>query len=263
MHTRTGGVGAALIAHDYEARRPGDGEPETRRALARFGGVAALGGALALFASTLMHPLDADPNAPRAAFAEYAADPVWVWSHLGQFTGLAMLGAALVALAATLEPGGAEAWGRIGVVGAAAMVAVGAALQAVDGVALKIVVERWASAAGGDRASAFEAAFAVRQVEVGLASLLSLVSGLTLAVFGVALILSARYPAWLGVVGLLGGLGMVAAGAAQASTGFSGLAMDLSMPASFVLLAWAVLAGLLMWRSAPRSGAKAMPPGDG
>jgi hypothetical protein len=49
-------------------------------------------------------------------------------------------------------------------------------------------------------------------------------------------------------------LGTVVAGTAQASTGFSGLAMNLSMLASFVLLVWAVLAGILMWRLAPRLG---------
>jgi hypothetical protein len=92
----------------------------------------------------------------------------------------------------------------------------------------------------------------VRQIEIGLAGLLSLVSGLTLAVFGLAMVLSTRYPAWLGGIGLLGGLGTVAAGAAQASAGFSSLAMTLSMPASSLLLAWAVLAGVYMWRLALR-----------
>jgi len=129
---------------------------------------------------------------------------------------------------------------------------VAAALQAVDGVALKVMLDRWAAATGEARALAFEAAFAVRQVEIGLASLLSLVSGFTLTVFGVAIAISTRYPTWLGGSGLLGGLGTVAAGAAQASTGLSGLAMTLSMLSSSVLLVWAILAGVLMWRSAPQ-----------
>jgi len=56
----------------------------------------------------------------------------------------------------------------------------------------------------------------------------------------------------LGAIALLDGLGMVAAGAAQAATGFSALAMTLSMAASSVLLIWIILAGVLMWRLAPR-----------
>jgi hypothetical protein len=45
-----------------------------------------------------------------------------------------------------------------------------------------------------------------------------------------------RYPYWVGVIGLLDGLGMVATGAAQASSGFSALAMTISMTASSALL---------------------------
>jgi hypothetical protein len=222
----------------------------TDGSLARLGAIAALVGAGLLLASTLLHPLGSDPNDAPAAFAEYAADSLWVWTHLGQFLGFAALGTALVGLASTVEPGRAAAWARVGLVGTAAGIAVAAALQAVDGVALKVVVERWAGASGDARALAFEAAFAVRQVEVGLASLLSLTWGLTLVAFGLALLSSARYPVWLGALGLLGGLGTVAGGAAQASTGFSELAMTLSMAASSVLLIWALLAGALMWRLA-------------
>jgi hypothetical protein len=195
------------------------------------------------------------PNVPRAAFAEYAADSGWVWSHLGQFLGVAFLGAALAALAGTLAPGRSGPWARIGLVGTAAGVAVAAALQAVDGVALKVMVDRWAAATGEGRALAFEAALAVRQVEIGLASLFSLLMGLTVVVFALAIIRSARYASWVGAIGLLGGLGLIAAGAAQGSTGFSGLAMTLSMLAGGALLVWAVLAGVLMWRLARRDGA--------
>ncbi len=114
------------------------------------------------------------------------------------------------------------------------------------------MVDRWAAATGEARVLAYEAAFAVRQIEIGLASLLSLLLGFTLTVFGLAILLSARYPTWLGGIGLLGGLGTVAAGAAQAATGFSGFAMTLSMLTSSVLLIWAILAGILMWRLAPQ-----------
>lgn len=252
MGTRSAVAADATTARDRTARIAGGDERATRRSLARVGGVAALAGAVLLFVATLLHPLGSDPNVPPAAFAEYAADSLWVWSHLGQFVGIATLVTALVALAGALEPGPAAAWARIGLAGAAATLAVAAALQAVDGVALKVMVDRWAASTGEARVLAYEGAFAVRQIEIGLASLLSLVSGLTLAAFGVAILLSTRYPAWLGGIGLLGGLGMVAAGAAQASTGFSDVAMTLSMLASTVLLLWSILTGVLLWRSAPQ-----------
>jgi hypothetical protein len=166
----------------------------------------------------------------------------------------------LVALAATLEPGRAAAWGRIGAAGAVARVALAAALQAVDGVALKATVDRWAAADGEARPLAFEAALALRQLEIGLAGALSILSGLTLTALGLAVLRSARYPAWLGAVGLLDGLGMLAAGAAQASTGFSGPAMALSMLSSSVFLVWVVVVGVLMWREASRPEAESTPP---
>ena len=67
------------------------------------------------------------------------------------------------------------------------------------------------------------------------------------------MLVSMRYPYWVGVIGLLDGLGMVATGAAQ-SSGFSALAMTISMTASSALLIWIILAGILMWRLAPRLG---------
>ena len=220
--------------------------------LARLGAVATVVGTVLFLTATLMHPMESEPNDAAAAFAEYAADSLWVWSHLAQFAGVAVLTIALVALAGTLEPGRPAAWGRVGLVGAAATLAAAAALQAVDGVALKIMVDRLAASSGDARPLAFEAAFAVRQIEVGLASLLSVLFGFTASVFGIATLLSSRYPVWLGLIGLLVGIGLVAAGAAEARTGFSGLGMTLSMLASFVLLIWFILLAVLMWRLAPR-----------
>jgi hypothetical protein len=113
------------------------------------------------------------------------------------------------------------------------------------------MVDRWAHADGDAKARAFEGAFAVRQVEVGMASLLSVVFGCTVSVFAVAMLAGERFPRWLGWVGLLGGLVTVAAGVAQAYTGFSDLSMTLGMPAGSVLLLWAIVAGAHLWRLAP------------
>lgn len=219
--------------------------------LARLGSVAAIGGALLLMITTYLHPVGDDPNDADAAFAEYAADSLWVASHLGQFVAMAMLSVALVALATAIRGGRAEAWARIGLLGVSASLAAAAALQAVDGVALKVVVDRWAHASGELRALAFEAAFAVRQVEIGFASLLSLIFGLTVSVFGIALLLSPRFASWSGWLGLVSGGGTAAAGIAQAYTGFSSLAMSMGMPASLLLLIWAVAIGIRLWHLAP------------
>ena len=217
------------------------------RQLLRIGAIAAMLGPLLLFVSTLMHPVGADPNDAVAAFREYAADRFWVASHLGQFLGLAIIVAALVTLSRTLEEGKAAAWSRIGFAGAVASLAAAAALQAVDGVALKFMVDRWAAATAEQQPAIFEAAFGVRQVEIGLASLMSLLFGITVAVYGVAMILSPIYPSWVGFLAMLDGLGIAAAGIVQAYTGFSESAMMISMPAGLLLLVWMIVIGVLMW----------------
>jgi len=222
----------------------------TSQSLARLGTFAAFIGAFLLFVGTLLHPAESDPNVPVAAFTEYAANTFWVWSHLMQFAGVLGLSLEFVAFVSTLESGRPVAWARLGLVGTIAIIAVGAALQAVDGVALKAMVDRWAAATGDVRAITFEAAFAVRQIEIGLASLLSILLGFTLTALSLAILFSARYPSWLGWIGLLNSFVAILSGATQASTGFSAMAMALSMPSSIVLLVWAITVGVLMWRLA-------------
>lgn len=218
--------------------------------LARLGAVASVLGVVVLAVSTFLHPIEADPNDAPAAFAEYAADQLWVWSHLGQFAGIVLLGVGLVGLAATMEAGTPAAAARIATIGTAATVATAAVLQAVDGIALKVMVDRWAAAEGAERDLAFEGTLAVRQIEIGLAALLPIVFGLTAAAFGAALLSSARYPSWLGGLALAGALAMLATGLAHATTGFSEFAMMLSMVSSLLLVVWFVALAPIMWRRA-------------
>jgi hypothetical protein len=221
------------------------------RHFARMGAVAAILGSVTLFVATLLHPMSADPNDPVTAFAEYAADRLWVASHLGQFLGVVLIGVALLALGRTLTNGpGVDACITIGAAGVIASVAATAVLQAADGVALKAMVDRWAASPAEEKQAVFWAAYGVRQIEVGAASLSSLLLGLTIASYCIALLSTTMYPRWLGYVGLAGALGLIAAGVVQAYSGFSPLAMDVSMPASEVLLLWLVGVGVIMWRRA-------------
>jgi hypothetical protein len=98
------------------------------RYLARIGTIAAFAGAVLLFVSTLLHLMGSEPNDAPHAFTEYAADSLWMWSHLGQFAGIGVLGIALVALVETVEPGRAAPWARFPLAGTVATLAVAAAL---------------------------------------------------------------------------------------------------------------------------------------
>jgi len=192
--------------------------------------------------------MKADPNEAVAAFTEYAADRLWVASHLTQLAGIALTVAALLFLAQQLETAAGRALSRLAAGGAIASLAVATALQAVDGMALKVMVDTWAVAPVAQKDVAFHAVFAVRQVEVGLASTLSLLFGLTVTVYGVALLRDRLYPKWVAGLAIVGGVPTTIAGVVMAYTGFSGLAMAINMPASSLLLVWMLTVGVFMWR---------------
>lgn len=106
-----------------------------------------------LFLGTYLHPMGADPNDAAAAFAEYAGDRPWVASHLVQLAGVAAMVTALLFLTEEIEARRRSAVARIAAAGAIVSLALAAALQAVDGIALKSMVDVWAAAPASDRKS--------------------------------------------------------------------------------------------------------------
>jgi Domain of unknown function (DUF4386) len=216
----------------------------------RLGAVAANLGALMLLAGTTLHPMSADPGDPIAAFTEYGADTHWAASHLMQFAGVTLLFLGLAALADTMrdQPGGWLA--RLGIFIGVGALAGSAVLQAVDGFALKAMVDQWAAAAPGEKDAAFRAAYAVRQIETGTAAYSAMLFGLAVTLLGAAMAASTAYPKWLGALGVAAGLGTLAGGLAMAFTGFSALAMTVGMPANLAVVGWVVATGAMMWRKA-------------
>ena len=206
--------------------------------------ICAIAGAMLLLAGTWLHPMPTDPNNAVHAFAVYAGDRLWVASHLAQLVGIALALAALVILARQLETGGAAVWARLASAGVIASLAVAAVLQAVDGIALRAMVENWTAA---QKESAFQSALAVRQVKIGLASVLNLVLGATATLFGIALLDGLTYPRWIGGLAVVGGASTALSGIVTAFSGFSDLEMAINMPASAVLVAWVIALGVLMW----------------
>lgn len=202
----------------------------------KVGLILAIFGAGLLLTGTYLHPMGADPNVPVAAFTEYAADTHWVASHLLQLFGAGLLIAALVLCSRKLDDGPAAAWTPVVRTGAGASLAMAAALQAMDGVALKVMVDNWAAAAEPEKTSLFHATFAVRQIEVGLASMSSLLFGLTVLVYGIALVIDQQFPRWLGALAIASGIPTAISGIVIAYTGFSDLAMLINMPASLLLI---------------------------
>ena len=218
------------------------------RLVSRILPIAAISGALLVLFGTWLHPMEADPNIALEAFAEYAADEHWVASHLIVLFGFILITAAFVLLSRGMAAGPGAAWAALGLAGAVASLAVLAALQAVDGIALKVMVDSWAAAAEPERTALFQAAFAVRQVEIALASIGLLLFGLTVAMYGTALLVDRRFPRSIGAFALAAVVPATAAALVLAYTGFSGLFMAISMPSSFLLLSWVTALGIYVSR---------------
>lgn len=165
-----------------------------------------------------------------------------------QLTGMALMVAALVLLSQRMAGGQAKGVAILGEIGAVVGLAVAAALQAVDGIALKAMVNAWSTAPESKKEMLFYATFAVRQIEIGLASIMSLLLGLAVAIYGMALLIDRSFPKWLGYLAIVGGIPTAIAGITMAYTGFSGLAMVINMPSSTLLLVWMIALGVYVWR---------------
>jgi hypothetical protein len=216
--------------------------------VSRAGGYATLIGVVLLLAATVLHPMEAEPNDSAAAFAEYAADAFWVATHLAQLAGTALITGGLLTLSWKLRAGRAGAWAVLAAAAAVAAFASTAMLQAVDGIALKSTVDRLASAPVESRAAAFEAAVAVRAIEVGLASIATMLFGLAVLLYGIALEVDGAAPKWLCVFGTAAGAATLASGVGMAYGGFSSTAMAVSMSSTVLAISWCVCVGVRLLR---------------
>ncbi|UVK36791.1 DUF4386 family protein [Mesorhizobium sp. AR10] len=208
-------------------------------------------GAVLLFMGTLLHPMHEDPNDALAAFGEYAADPNWLFSHMAQLAGVSAMVAGMLLIIGRLSQGPARGAALLTIVFGAASLAAASALQAVDGIALKAMVDAWAAAEEAAKPSLFNAALAVRQIEVGFAAVSAMLLGLTVLLACVALHQARRCPVWLSLLGGAGAVGVLIGGFATAATGFSGAAMAANMPGSLVLLIWVVLLAVIDFKRKP------------
>jgi hypothetical protein len=230
------------------------------RTLLRIGAALAIAGIALLTLASFLHPSQADPGNSMAAFQEYAASDIWIAAHLIQFFGALFIFGALIALyrSTAREQGTATALAWLGVASAAASIAVAAILQAVDGVALKMMVDQWAGAPEAEKGAAFRVAESVRWIEIGVNSLFRVLAGMTFLHFGLAIARSRIYPRWLGWVGFAAGIAWFLNGLVVAYNGFSisTLGAVLGGLSYLLLLVWMLVLAALMWRRAGRELAK-------
>jgi hypothetical protein len=105
----------------------------------RFVGLCAIVGSALLIVGTSMHPVPNDPNDATAPFVEYAADRLWILSHLLQLAGVILMVAALLSLPHRSDASNSIGWRKLADAGAIAAMAVATALYTgFSGLAMEI-----------------------------------------------------------------------------------------------------------------------------
>jgi hypothetical protein len=191
----------------------------------------------------IWHPSGAEDD-HEAIFREYAASDAWEATHLAEFVLVLVALAGLLVLCRALRP----ETPYLALLAASALIASGAtwaALQAVDGVALKQAVDAWVGTSGSEEATRFGNAETVRWLEWGLQSYFRVLLGLAFLLLGSAAVVSRLVPSWLGLLLAVGGLLSLAIGFSVAYAGLeSGFQDAVGLALQLVVLVFTV--GLLV-----------------
>ena len=165
----------------------------TNRKLLRLSATLLLAGILITFLAGMSHPDSAPANDDFASFTEYSQDADWVAVHLGQFAGMAVLIAGLLMLGLAIDTY-SETVGKLGAVSAVIALGLYSVLQAVDGVALKQVVDGWVSAPEAEKSARFASAEAIRWLEWAIRSYQSFLLGVTFILYAFVIVRRERIP---------------------------------------------------------------------
>ena len=189
-----------------------------------------------------LHPAHEPANNHVAVFAEYARSTNWTLVHLGQFTGMLVIIAGLLVLflALNVRSGMTRLLAQGAAVSAVVTLALYGFLQAIDGVALKQVVDAWARAPEAEKAARFASAEAIRFLEWGGRSYQDFMFGITFVLFAIVIVSTARVPRLLGVLVGLTGIAYIAQGFVVGAEGFSDNNSLPTLVAYGVWLVWSI-----------------------
>ena len=225
------------------------GRPSPARAPLRLAATLAFAGFSVSVVAGLLHADTASANDHEATFTEYAGSSIWTAVHLGQFAGMALLISGLLVLLVVLKaPDGPLAWtARFGAVAAVAALAIYAALQAVDGVALKHAVDAWAAAPDPEKAARFATAEGIRWLEWGMRSYQSFVLGGALILTGAVVVRARGAFRLIGYLMVLSGLAYLAQGWIIGAEGFSPANTIPTLSGIVFILVWTVWLLVSAW----------------
>jgi hypothetical protein len=189
----------------------------------------------------------------QANFIVYATSSSWAAIHLVQFVGTAVVIAGLLVLYFALgETSGTPRWlGFFAALAAGVALALAGLVYAVDGVALKQVVDAWVSAPASQQAARFAGAEAIRSLEWGARSYQAFTFGLALVLLATTIVWTAKIPRPIGYVLAVIGLAWMATGWLQGAGAFTTTPSPLGVivePTYFLLFpAWMIWLLLVAW----------------
>jgi hypothetical protein len=213
----------------------------------------------------IFHPGREPANSHTPVFAEYAQSGIWTAVHLGQFLTMAVILAGLLALFVALDvQAGTPGWlARFAAVSVGVTLVLTGVLQAVDGVALKQAVDAWASAPAAEQAARFASAETVRWLEWGVRSYQRLMLGVSLVLFAITIVWTARIPRLIGSVMGLSGIAYMLQGWVVGAEGFSAngtIPGLLAFVFDFVWILWLVVVAWRMKDSVPATSDETLAP---
>lgn len=221
------------------------------RTVLKLGGLAGIVGGLGAIVLNAVHPRISDYEDPiRATLEEVAGYEAWTGIHLGLMLSIVLILLGLFVFARTIIDSGRSAiLGRLAL--GALVVSGGVALLAlpIDTYALRETALNWAQ--DGHRDIPFAVASAVTHVSWATFMAISIsLLGVVPVAFGAAVAQGGDYPKVLGWPVAYLGLGSISAGAWGLVGGPTKGFFVLFGVTSFLLSAWVVVAGWLLWRRA-------------
>lgn len=185
------------------------------RALLRLGAAGAVLGTLANVVATAGHgDLPEAGTATELAFVAERAS--WSHVHLLSIVGVLLWIGAFAALARSLRGTPGAALGRLALSSAYVGAGVHVVFFSIDGFALKRTADAWAAAAGAEQAELLQAGSLVLLLQNSqFVSAVAFLLGLPFLLLGAAVVRSRTYPAWLGWVAGLAGVGSLVTGATR------------------------------------------------
>ncbi|MEJ7784399.1 MAG: DUF4386 family protein, partial [Solirubrobacteraceae bacterium] len=171
----------------------------------------------------------------------------WIPVHLAGITSYLLGVVVFMGLYRSMTEQPAQGIARIALAIGVASTAITSIWVAIDMVSILRLAELWEANPTEANLGAINA---VEEIILALFSLaVILYTGLTFALFGLAMLHSRLYPKWVGMWGLLGGIASMLVGIAQLFTGRDALVTDILVPVVLPLVSvWFLVATVIMWR---------------